>query len=87
LPRPKLGFELRPGKKMRQTLKTRAIGEVGEFSRHLRDIGGRALRALDTLRNFNGFRIFLSAESWLSRRAKASGLFMCSSHLFRKCSA
>ena len=87
LPRPKFGFELRPGEEMRQTLKPRAIGEIGEFSRHLRDIGGGALRALDNLGNFNGVRIFLRAESWLSRPAKASGLFIWSSHLFRKCYA
>jgi hypothetical protein len=77
LPRPKLGFELRPGEKMRQTLKARAIGEVGKFSRHLRDIGGGAVRALN-LRNFNGGSNFFGGESWLSRRAKASGLFICS---------
>jgi hypothetical protein len=58
LPRPKLGFELSPGEKMRQTLKTRASGEVREFSRHLGDIGGGALRALDNLCDFNRFGSF-----------------------------
>ena len=53
------------------------------FARYRRRCSARPLQSPKFQRGSN----FLAAESWLSRRAKASGLFMCSSPLFRKCFA
>ena len=54
--RPKLGFELGPGEKKGQIGEARPVGEAGKFSGQLGNIGCGALRALDNLRDFNGFR-------------------------------
>jgi hypothetical protein len=56
LTRPKLGFELGPREEKGQIAATRPGGEGRKFGGYLGNIGSSALRALDNLRYFNGFR-------------------------------
>jgi hypothetical protein len=85
LTRPKLGFELGPGEKKGQIGEARPVGEGRKFSAELGNIGRRALRALDNLRDFNSFAVFSPVETRLSLRASDAGFFIFHSHLFVKC--